>query len=95
MTELRDARNVKFAAAIKPTYHGITVTYGTNANKCKFTDTAAGYLIIQNTSTMNSVLGFESGLIDLPVRNAVGSTLKSTRQKTANIAIVTGVNDTI
>ena len=44
---------------------------------------------------MNSVLGFKSGLIDLSVRNAVGSTLKSTIPKTANIGIVTGVNDTI
>ena len=44
---------------------------------------------------MNSVLGFESGLIDISVRNAVRSTLKSTIPKTANVVIVTGTNDTI
>ena len=95
VTELRDALNVKFAAATNVSYHGITVTYDTNSNKYKFTDTAGGYLMIQSTSTMNSVIGFESGLIDASVRNAVGSQLKSTIPKTANVAIVTGTNDTI
>ena len=95
VTELRDALNAKFAAATNVSYHGITVTYDTNSNKYKFTDTAGGYLMIQSTSTMNSVIGFESGLIDASVRNAVGSQLKSTIPKTANVAIVTGTNDTI
>ena len=95
VNELKDALNAKFAAATNASYHGITVTYDTNSNKYKFTDTAAGYLIIQSTSTMNSVIGFESGLIDVSVRNAVGSQLKSTIQKTGNVAIVTGTNDTI
>ena len=44
---------------------------------------------------MNSVLGFESGLIDMSVRNAVGSTLKATIPKTLSVAIVAGVSDTI
>ena len=46
-------------------------------------------------STMNSVLGFESGLIDISVRNAVGCTLKLTIPNTANVAIVMRTNDTI
>ena len=76
VTELRDALNAKFAAATNVSYHGITVTYDMNANKYKFTDASAGFLTIQALSMMNSVLGFESGLINLAVRNAVGSTLK-------------------
>ena len=95
VNELKDALNAKFAAATNASYRGITVTYDTNSNKYKFTDTAAGYLNIQSTSTMNSVIGFESGFIDVSVRNAVGSQLKSTIQKTGNVAIVTGTNDTI
>ena len=43
-------------------------------------------------STMNSVLGFESGLIDISVRNAVGSTLKSAIAKSLGVSIVTGTN---
>ena len=95
VNELKDALNAKFAAATNASYRVITVTYDTNSNKYKFTDTAAGYLIIQSTSTMNSVIGFESGLIDVSVRNALGCQLKSTIQKTGNAAIVTGTNDTI
>ena len=83
--ELKDALNAKFTAAANVSYHGITVTYDTNSNKYKFTDTAGGYLIIQSTSTMNSVIGFESGLIDASVRNTVGSQLKSTVPKTASM----------
>ena len=64
VSELLSALNVKFAAATNASYHGITVTYDTNSNKYKFTDTAAGYLIIQSMSTMNIVIGFESGLQD-------------------------------
>ena len=33
VTELRDALNVKFAAAANASYHCITVTYDTNSNK--------------------------------------------------------------
>ena len=51
--------------------------------------------MIQATSTMNSVLGIESGLTDISVRNSVGGTLKSTIPKTTNVAIVMGTNDTI
>ena len=93
MTELKDALNAKFAAAANASYRGITVTYDSNSNKYKFTDTAAGYLNIQSTSTMNSVIGFESGFIDASVRNAVGSTLRSTIPKTIGVAITTGTND--
>ena len=75
VTELLSALNVQFAAATTTSYRGITVTYNTNSNPYTFTDTTAGYLIIQSTSTMNSVLGFENELIDISVRNAVGSTL--------------------
>ena len=39
MSELRDALNAM-------SYHGITVTYDTNANKYKFTDVGAGFLTI-------------------------------------------------
>ena len=44
---------------------------------------------------MNSVLGCESELIDLSVRNAVESTLKSTLPHVAGTGISTGTNDTI
>jgi hypothetical protein len=94
VNELKDALNAKFAAAANASYHGITVTYDSNSNKYKFTDTAAGYLNIQSTSTMNSVLGFESGFIDVSVRNALGSTLRTTIQKTVDFSIVTGTNST-
>ena len=44
---------------------------------------------------MNSVLGFEDGEVDLSIPNAIGSTLSTTVSKTANVAVVTGTNDTI
>jgi hypothetical protein len=44
---------------------------------------------------MGSVLGFESGLIDISVRNAVRSTLRLIIPKTANVAIVDGTSDAI
>jgi len=93
VNELKDALNAKFAAATNASYRGITVTYDTNSNKYKFTDTAAGYLYIQSTSTMNSVIGFESGFIDASVRNGVGATLRTTIQKTVGFAITAGTND--
>ena len=42
-------------------------------------------LSILSTSTMNSVLKFENGVINLSVPNAIGSTLSPTLKITAGI----------
>ena len=86
VTELRDALNAEFIAATMVSYHGITVSYDTNTNKYMFTDTSAGALVIDSTSTMKSVLGFETGEIDLSVGNTTRTILNSNKPKTNGVA---------
>ena len=60
VTELRDALN---AAFMNVTFMmtGVMVSYNSNTNKFTFTDVLSPLLVINAQSTMNAVLGFETG----------------------------------
>ena len=77
VTELRDALNVLFGNATFM-MTGVSVSYNSNTNKFTFTDTLSPLLVINSQSTMNAVLGFEAGEVDLSVPNVTGTILKST-----------------
>ena len=77
VTELRDALNVLFGNATFM-MTGVSVSYNSNTNKFTFTDALSPLLVINSQSTMNAVLGFEAGEVDLSVPNVIGTILKST-----------------
>ena len=55
------------SATTAASYKNITVTYNPITNMFTFAHSASYFLNIQPTSTMNSVLGFESGAIYTPI----------------------------
>ena len=63
VTQLKDALNTLFSIATTASYQDMTVAYNDMTNTYMFTDTDSPFLVIQATSTMNSVLGFESGIV--------------------------------
>ena len=93
VSSLMTALNTAFASAAG-NFQNITVTYSDITNKYTFTTGAntTYSLSILDTSTMNSVLGFESGEINLSVPNGTGSTLSSTVKITAGITLTTANN---
>ena len=83
--QLKDALNTAFSNAYTPLYQGITVSYNDITNKYTFTDTESHFIQIQETSTMNSVLGFENGTITNSVFvDPQGSVLESDNSFAAN-----------
>ena len=97
VSQLKDALNTAFSVASTPSYQGITVSYNDITNKYLFTDTESPFLVIQATSTMNSVLGFESGRITNSVFvNPQGSELDSDNSFAINTTFtVTALNNTL
>ena len=77
-------------------FQNITITYSDISNKYTLTTSAnATYSsTILATSTMNSVLGFEPGLVNNSVPNAIGSSVKTTVQKNVGITF-TGLKNTM
>jgi len=99
VTSLMAAMNTRFAALVGNNFANITVTYSDITNMYTLT-TAAGtthILSILATSTINSVLGFEPGLVNNSVANATmtRSSLKSPNQKMGTITVIAGTNDNV
>ena len=91
--------NTRFAALVGNNFANITVDYSDSTNMYTLT-TAAGtthILTILATSTINSVLGFEPGLVNNSVANATmtRSSLKSPTQKMGTITVIAGTNDNL
>ena len=91
--------NTRFAALVGNNFANITVDYSDSTNMYTLT-TAAGtthILTILATSTMNSVLGFEQGLVNNSVANATmtRSSLKSPNTKIGTITVITNTNDNL
>ena len=87
VSQLKDALNTAFSNADTASYQGITVSYNNIINKYTFTDTdtESHFIQIQETSTMNSVLGFENGTITNSVFvDPQGSVLESDNSFAAN-----------
>ena len=97
VTQLKDALNTLFADADTPSYQGITVAYNDITNTYTFTDTESPFLVIRATSTMNSVLGFESGIVTNSVFvDPQGSELESDNSFPVNATFtVTALNNTL
>ena len=96
VSSLMTALNARFAALVGNNFANVTVTYSDITNMYTF-KTAANTtysLTFLATSTMNAVLGFEPGLVNNSIPNAIGSTLKTTVQKNAGITF-TAANNTI
>ena len=75
------------------TYAGITISYSDITNMYTFTDSQSPFLEIQAISTMNSVLGFEEGKIDVSAFTDVqGSVLTTTVQRTT-VSIIQNISD--
>ena len=73
----------------------VKITYNDTTSMCTFTHPISLFLIIMPTSTMNTVLGFESGEIaDTVFQNPQGSTLRTDVNKNS-FDIVTGTSDTL
>ena len=73
----------------------VLISYNDTTSKCTFTHPNSLFLIIMPTSTMNTVLGFESGEIaDTVFQNPQGSTLRTDVNKNS-FDIVTGTSDTL
>lgn len=99
VTSLKTALNTRFAALVGNNFANITVDYSDSTNIYTLT-TAAGtthILTILATSTINSVLGFEPGLVNNSVANATmtRSSLKSPTQKMGTITVITNTNDNL
>ena len=85
VSQLKDALNTAFSNVDTASYQGITVSYNDITNKYTFTDTESHFIQIQETSTMNSVLGFENGTITNSVFvDPQGSVLESDNSFAAN-----------
>ena len=98
VSTLMTALNTAFTAGVG-NFQNIIVTYSDTTNKYLFTTgaTTTYSLSILATSTMNSVLGFEPGLVNQSVADATmtRSFLPSLNTKFGTITVITGTNDTL
>ena len=92
VTSLMTELNSKFNP-LNLTDQTVKITYNDTTNKCTFTHPTSLFLIIMPTSTMNTVLGFESGEIYTTVfENIQGSTLTTNLNK-GSFTIIAGTSD--
>ena len=65
VTQFKDALNAAFDdVSVDVTFNSITVDYNDKTNCFLFTSTASCIVVILPDSTMNSVIGFEYGLVN-------------------------------
>ena len=88
VTELRDQLNTAFASNFN--LSTVICSYNMNTNKYTFTDSVSSSIVINDTSTMNAVLGFETGESDLPIPKVTGTILKLTVPITHTVDITAG-----
>ena len=99
VSTLMTAFNAVTAALPAGNFKNIIITYSDISNKCTLTTSAntTYSLVILATSTMNSVLGFEPGIVNSSVTGITmsRSSLTSPNTKFGTITVITGTNDTL
>ena len=86
------ALNAAFQAATTVSFRGIVVTYSDITNRFPFTHSSSYFLRIVSTSTMNSVLGFETGEINTTI---VPTTISTTTAIVGDQITITALNNTL
>ena len=75
VTQLKDNLNTKFQGAVAP-FNVTAVNYDDITNMFTFSNTPSGAFHITSSSTMNSVLGFESNMnLDFVASNYINTSI--------------------
>ena len=84
VTQFKDALNAAFEdVSVDVTFNSITVDYNDKTNCFLFTSSASCIVVILPDSTMNSVIGFEYGLVEASIYTGAQGSYKSTTAKTS------------
>ena len=96
VTQFKDALNAAFEdVSVDVTFNSITVDYNDKTNCFLFTSTASAIVVILADSTMNSVIGFEYGLVEASRYTCAQGSYKSNNGQRTCGPITLDTNDTL